>query len=87
VIREERERLTAELRAFDVVERIWPSAANFFLIRVADTEAVLRHCRDEHVLLRDFDGSLAGCIRISVGTRSENDRLLHCFRRINGDPA
>lgn len=85
VIRDERERLIAELRENDVVETIWPSAANFFLIRVADTEALLRQCSDEHVLLRDFDGSLAGCIRITVGTRAENDRLLQCFRKLSGD--
>jgi len=85
VIRKERERLIAGLRQMDVVEIVWPSAANFFLVRVADSEAVMRQCGDEHVLLRDFGGSLSGCIRITVGSQAENDCLLQCFRKISGD--
>jgi len=84
-IREERERLIAELIEFDVVEAVWPSAANFFLIRVADSDAVMRRCRDANILLRDFGGSLTGCIRITVGSQAENDRLLRCFQKLSGD--
>jgi len=85
VIRTERERLIAEIREFEFVESVWPSAANFFLIRVSDCEAVMRQCSDGQVLLRDFGGSLAGCIRITVGSEAENDRLLRCFRKIGGE--
>lgn len=87
VIRRERERLITELRKFDFVESAWPSAANFFLIRVADSEGVMRRCSDEQVLLRDFGGSLADCIRITVGSEAENDRLLNCLRKMNGEAA
>lgn len=87
MIRSERERMITQLRECDVVATIWPSAANFFLIRVADAKAVMRQCSDERVLLRDFDGSLAGCIRITVGTPAENDHLLRCFRLLGGDAA
>jgi histidinol-phosphate/aromatic aminotransferase/cobyric acid decarboxylase-like protein len=73
------------LREFDFVETIWPSAANFFLIRVADSEALMHRCSDDRVLLRDFGGSLAGCIRITVGSVADNDRLLRCFRKMRGE--
>jgi histidinol-phosphate aminotransferase len=84
-IREERARLMAELRNIDVVRKVWPSAANFFLIRVADADAVMRRCSDDQVLLRDFGGSLSGCIRITVGSAAENDRMLDCIRKLDGE--
>ena len=84
MIRNERERLIAALSEFDFVESIWPSEANFILVRVSDTAAVMRRCSDERVLLRDFGGSLAGCIRITVGSDVENDLLLQCFRKMGG---
>ena len=78
----ERERLMAAMDRFACVHRVWPSAANFFLVRVSDGEAVLREARDSGVLLRDFGRSLPDCIRITVGERSENERLLALFARI-----
>ncbi len=75
----ERERLMAAMSSFDFVESVWPSAANFFLVRVSDSEAVLREARSRGILLRDFGGSLPNCIRITVGGRSDNDRLLALF--------
>jgi histidinol-phosphate aminotransferase len=83
-IRNERERLTAALRELDIVEKVWPSAANFFLTRVTNADAAMRRCGDDQVLLRDFGGNLAGCIRITVGSAAENDRMLDCFRKLDG---
>ena len=69
---------------FDFVETVWPSAANFFLARVRASGAVMDHCASQGVLLRDFGGSLAGCIRVTVGTAAENDRLLECLGNLDG---
>jgi len=80
----ERERLMAAMPAFRCVAKVWPSAANFFLVRVADSEAVMRAARESGILLRDFGKSLPGCIRITVGERSENDGLLALFTAIDG---
>ena len=80
----ERERLMAAMSSFGFVDTVWPSAANFFLIRVADSEAVLRDARNSGILLRDFGSSLPGCIRITVGSRSENSRLLQLLAGIDG---
>jgi histidinol-phosphate aminotransferase len=80
----ERERLMAAMAAFACVERVWPSAANFFLVKVTDSESVLREARKSGILLRDFGRSLPNCIRITVGEQSENERLLTLFARIEG---
>ena len=76
----ERQRLIAELNELDFVRRIWPSAANFFLVEMDDAAAVLQHAAANKVLLRYFGGELANCLRITVGTPDENNRLLGLLR-------
>jgi histidinol-phosphate/aromatic aminotransferase/cobyric acid decarboxylase-like protein len=68
-----------------VVEREWPSAANFFLVEVDEAEALLRQCKANKILLRHFGGALPDCVRISVGTPSQNDLLLKSFAALHGD--
>jgi len=81
----ERQRLMLALREFPFVQRIWPSAANFFLIQVDDAAALMAQSSDDKVLLRYFGGNLSDCVRITVGTQTENDSLLQTFAKVSGD--
>jgi len=36
-------------------------------------------------LLRYFGGDLSDCVRVTVGTHAENDRLLQTFTKLAGD--
>jgi histidinol-phosphate aminotransferase len=76
---EERERLMRAIGEFEFVKKLWPSDANFFLIEVDDASRVMRRCGEHKVLLRYFGGDLESCIRVSVGSPDENDRLLHAL--------
>ncbi len=78
----ERDRLVAAIDRFSFVRKIWSSAANFFLIEVDNVEALLEQCVADKILLRYFGGSLADCIRITVGNTAENDRLLQSFESV-----
>jgi histidinol-phosphate aminotransferase len=80
----ERERLVAALGNYTFVRKVWPSDANFLLVRFADAVAVMRHCQEQNVLLRHFGGALDDCIRISVGSREENDQLLRALETLKG---
>ena len=71
-----RDDFIASVEPFQFVTKVWPSAANFFLIQVKSADALLAHCLKQGILLRDFGGDLANCIRITVGSDSENARLL-----------
>jgi len=82
---DERERLLREVKALSFVRRTWPSAANFFLIEVQDAAALLRYAEANGILLRHFGGGLADCVRITVGTPAENDRLLALLRTVEGN--
>lgn len=80
----ERERLVAALTAYDFVRKVWPSEANFLLVRFENAAAVMRHCQEKNVLLRHFGGGLNDCIRISIGNRDENAELLRVLDTLKG---
>ncbi len=75
---EERERLFVALDELPGVT-VFPSGANFLLLRVhGDGHAVWQSLVDQGVLVRDFSRwpGVEDCLRVTVGTVSENDRLL-----------
>ncbi len=79
----ERERLRARLQEL-TSWTVYPSSANYVLIRVPDAAAVYRGLLERGVLVRRQDAypGLAGCLRITVGTPVENDALLTAVQEI-----
>jgi histidinol-phosphate aminotransferase len=78
---EERQRLDAELRKFPRVT-VFPSDANFILVRVPDAAAVFDGMRRRGVLVKNLDTGvplLEGCVRLTIGTPEENRRCLSAF--------
>jgi histidinol-phosphate aminotransferase len=88
-VRDERTRLGKALASLPIVRRVWPSAANFLLIECADAERVLRAAAGVNLILRDTRSQpgLANCLRVSVGTPEQNDRLLNGLARASGAAA
>lgn len=86
-VRSERARLFAglqELAAACTPEgTVWAGQGNFLLVRLPQASRVRQRLRDEHsILVRDlsYAPGLADCLRITVGTPEENDRLLAALR-------
>ena len=82
LLRNERERLLAALPTFSNVVRVWPSDANFILVEFDDPALALARSRGAHLLIRDVRGypGLGRCLRISVGSPDQNQRLLDSLR-------
>ncbi|MCH8944899.1 MAG: histidinol-phosphate transaminase [Proteobacteria bacterium] len=80
-----RDELAEQLRKLPVVERIWPSDANFSLVRFHDVDVVREATADAGILLRHFsdEAGLSGCIRITVGSADENDMLINVLSNIS----
>ena len=80
----ERKRLVAELEQLPV--EVWPSGANFVLFRplTADGAEVWRQLLDRSVLVRNCSAwpRLEGCLRITIGTKDEDDAFLDALREI-----
>ena len=81
---QQREELIRQVNEFSFVERTWPSDANFFLVKVTNAPELLEHCTAQGVLLRGFTSDLENCIRITVGSKDENLRLLQILRDYSG---
>ena len=81
---EERERARQRLAGMRCVARLYPSDANFLLVRFQDARAALAAGKDAGLLVRDFSGApgLANCLRISIGTPEQNERLLAALERL-----
>jgi histidinol-phosphate aminotransferase len=78
-IRAERARLGVALRAFSGVT-VFPSEANFFLLRVPDAIRTYEALRRQGVLVRNLHPGLAECLRVTVGTPDENRILLNALK-------
>jgi histidinol-phosphate aminotransferase len=75
-LRAERTRLATNLAGVPGVERVYPSEANFLLVKTDDASRFIDAARRGGVLIRDFSSQLPGCVRITVGDAADNDRLL-----------
>ncbi len=71
----ERTRLLKTLPKSDLIEKIYPSDANFILLKAKDEKALLAALSRFNIRIRDFRSKIPGHFRISVGTPEENDLL------------
>jgi len=74
----ERDRLIEKLTEFPFVDKIYPSDANFILVKTQDAVSIYNHLADREIIVRDRSKVLLceGCLRITVGTPAENDLLI-----------
>jgi len=75
-IKRERARLSAELAKISCVKKIYPSDANFVLINVEDANTIYKYLVDNSIIVRNRNSLIDNCIRITVGTKTENNKLL-----------
>ena len=78
-IRAERSKLGEALKALKGVT-VFPSEANFFLIRVPDADHAFAALKGQGVLVKNLHPALAHCLRVTVGTPDENRILLTALR-------
>lgn len=81
---EGRNYLINELTKLTFVEKIYPTDANFILVKVEDANSLYKQLADKGVIVRNRNSvSLcAGCLRITVGTDKENEMLIKTLRAL-----
>lgn len=89
LLRHERKRLTEQLQTL-ALDKVWPSEANFVLVRTASGEArsVFEALKKQNVLIKCLDGAhplLKDCLRLTVGTPAENQTLLEALEQALSD--
>lgn len=82
----QRQKLITELNAIDSL-RVYPSEANFVLVRTAEGSASTIHAQliEQGILVKKLDGShpsLKDCLRINVSSSDDNRRLVEALQSI-----
>jgi histidinol-phosphate aminotransferase len=80
-----REELRKELSALNVVQKIYPSEANFLLVKVVEPKAVYNYLLQHEIVVRDRSKVelCEGCLRITVGTEKENKELITALQQFS----
>lgn len=80
----EREKLIEKLEKISLVQKIYPTDANFVLVKMTDANAIYRYLLDEKIVVRNRNNVelCEGCLRITVGTAEENESLLEALGKL-----
>lgn len=83
----ERDRLRNRLATFEFVEKIYPTQANFLLAKTNDADVIYKYLVDRQIIVRNRNKIelCEGCLRITVGTRDENERLLDTLNSFSNE--
>jgi len=74
----ERERVADRIGKMSGVEKVYPSSANFLLVKFKDSKTVYNKLIDNGIVVRDRSSQpkCEGCLRLTIGLVKENNRLL-----------
>lgn len=83
LIKKERERVAKELGKLSTVRKVFPSEANFLLVRIDRAADVYKILINDRIVVRDRSTVVRceDCLRITIGTPEENDKLIEAIRR------
>lgn len=80
----EREKLIKKLAEFAFVRKIYPTEANFVLVKTTDAEKIYKFLLDKRIVVRNRSSVelCADCLRITIGTARENARLIETLKKL-----
>ena len=83
-IKEERANLVSNLKTINYVQEIYPSACNFVLVKVDNATKRYDQLIAKGIVIRNRTTQplCENCLRLTVGTRLENSRLIHVLKEI-----
>lgn len=84
IIKQERTRVMQAFADLPICKKVYPTEANFFLARVTDAQGIYDYLVDRGIIVRNRTRiTLCGdCLRITIGTKSENQELLAALRKL-----
>lgn len=78
----ERQHMQPCLAELPIVKQVYPSSANFILVKVTDADTIYNYLIDKGIVTRNRNQVklCENCLRITIGTRDENSELLGALR-------
>jgi histidinol-phosphate aminotransferase len=79
---EERSRLDENLRTISFVQKVYPSDANFLLVKMENANEIFKYLQSQGIIVRNRTNmqGCENCLRITVGTNEENKKLLEVLK-------
>lgn len=81
-ILEEKAWLQDQFKEIECISKVFSTDANFFLIRMENVDSAYARMLEEEILTSRRDPAIPGCIRINVGNRAENEKLINLLKSI-----
>ncbi len=80
---QERRRLMEAFLLLPICEKVFPSDANFFLARMTDAQAIYDYLVERGIIVRNRSriSLCENCLRVTIGTKNENNELLAALRQ------
>lgn len=80
---QERDQLSAELSKLPFIIKVYPSDANFILVKTQDPLAIYNYLVTKKIIIRDRSKVelCEGCLRITIGTKDQNALLLNTLKQ------
>jgi histidinol-phosphate aminotransferase len=84
-ILDERENLIQQLKSIKSVINVYPSDANFVLAKMKDAKLMYQKLIEREIVVRDRSSVILcdNCLRITVGTKTENQKMLNALMTID----
>lgn len=78
----ERENLVKSLMQLPLIQKVYPSDANFILAKMTDATSIYNYLKEKGIIVRNRSNVILceDCLRITVGTPDENKQLLEALR-------
>ena len=83
----ERKKLAVQLSELKSVIKVYPSEANFLLVKVTNADRIYKKLQKAGIVIRNRSNqlNLSGCLRVTVGTEEENKKLLNEWEKIDNE--
>lgn len=83
IILKEKKKLIENLGKLDLIKKIYPSDANFILVKVDNADSVYQELVNQNVIIRNRNSVIKNCLRITVGSPDENKKLIETLQNID----
>lgn len=83
ILLQERSKLMEAFQYLPICEHVYPSDANFFLAKMTNAQAIYDYLVDQGIIVRNRSRIQLcdNCLRVTIGTRTENSELIGALRQ------
>ncbi len=82
LIIEERKKLCKKLSELSIIKKIYNSDANFILIEVQNANTLYEYLVAQKIIVRNRNNIIKNCLRLTIGTKEENNKLINTLKKI-----